>query len=65
MTPDRRERYADGWERLGAMPVPDGGMTLDEVASVVGCSRANIWFIERRAIAKLKRWAEGWREEAP
>lgn len=46
-------QYADGWERLDAMPVPEGGMTQEEIAAVVGCSKANIWMLEQKAIAKL------------
>jgi len=30
------------------------GMTLGQCARALGCSRANVWYIERRALAKLR-----------
>ena len=55
---------ADGWARLDRMPVPEGGMTQDEIAQVVGCSLQNVQHVERSALRKLRRLAvrEGLRD---
>ena len=48
-------QYRDGWERLDAMDPPPGGMTQQQIADVVGCTRANIFMLEKRALLKCAR----------
>ena len=61
---DRRQvRHDEGWARLEAMPVPEKGMSLEEIAEVVGCTRQNVALLERKALRKLEVWArECWGE---